>query len=163
MKSLFASFAAVAAVAAAAATAAEPPARIFDIVPPEGRRVEWVDDLTELRQPAEAGETIGATPPGGATQGQDRGGSKARRNNDQEREHDLAVAQVTALGDRLFRNETIAPKTVGRGDVRIELPPRRTDGAPAEFALTLGFGGERMDVVYRERLPGAAAGSTPAG
>ena len=51
MKSLFASFAAVAAVAAAAATAAEPPARIFDIVPPEGRRVEWVDDLTVLRQP----------------------------------------------------------------------------------------------------------------
>ena len=95
---------------------------------------------------------------GTTSQGADRGGSKARRNNAQEREHDLAVAQVTALRERLFRDETIAAKAVGRGDIRIELPPPRTDGTPAEFVLTLSFGGEAMDVRYRERT-----GATPTG
>lgn len=97
-------------------------------------------------------DTIGPATPGGQSQSLDRGGSKARRNNAQEREHDLAVAQVSALRERLFRDETIDPRTVGRGDVRIDLPPRRKDGQPAEFVLTLTFGGESMDVRYRERV-----------
>ncbi|WP_146907129.1 hypothetical protein [Arenimonas daejeonensis] len=100
-------------------------------------------------------DTIGPATPGGQSQTLDRGGSKARRNNAQEREHDLAVAQVSALRERLFRDETIAPRTVGRGDVRIDLPPRRNDGQPAEFVLTLTFGGESMDVRYRERVAAA--------
>ena len=69
----------------------------------------------------------------------------------QEKQHDLAVAQVTALRDRLFRDKAIDAREVGRGDVRINLPPRRGDGQPAEFVLTLNFGGEAMDVTYRER------------
>ena len=36
---------------ASAADGPVPPARVFDIVPPEGREVQWVDDLTVLRQP----------------------------------------------------------------------------------------------------------------
>lgn len=105
--------------------------------------------------------TIGPAEPGSQTQQLDRGGSKAKRNNAQEREHDLAVAQVAALRERLFRDERIAPRTVGRGDVRIDLPPPRSDGTPAQFVLTLAFGGESMDVLYRERPAAAPAGETP--
>lgn len=81
-----------------------------------------------------------------------RTNNRASRNNAQERERDLAAAQVTALRERLFRDQTIDAREVGRGDVRINLPPRRSDGQPAEFVLTLAFGGEAMDVTYRERV-----------
>ena len=81
-----------------------------------------------------------------------RTNNRASRNNAQERERDLAAAQVTALRERLFRDQTIEAREVGRGDVRINLPPRRSDGQPAEFVLRLEFGGETMDVTYRERV-----------
>jgi hypothetical protein len=102
-----------------------------------------------------AAPTIGPQQPGTQTQTTSRVGSKVSRNNDQEKRHDLAVAQVTALRERLFRDETLDARQLGRGDVRIDLPPQR-EGDPAEFVLTLEFGDERMDVRYRERVPAAA-------
>ncbi|KFL37277.1 hypothetical protein [Arenimonas donghaensis] len=97
-------------------------------------------------------ETIGAFQPGEQSQTLGTTNSRASRSNAQEREHDLAVAQVTALRNRLFRDQSIDAREVGRGDVRINLPPSRSDGQPAEFVLTLDFGGEAMDVTYRERV-----------
>ena len=97
-------------------------------------------------------ETVGTFQPGEQSQTLATTNNRASRSNAQEKQHDLAVAQVTALRDRLFRDKTIDAREVGRGDVRINLPPRRGDGQPAEFVLTLNFGGEAMDVTYRERL-----------
>lgn len=97
-------------------------------------------------------DTIGAFQPGQQSQTLGTTNNRASRSNAQEKEHDLAVAQVTALRERLFRDRSIDAREVGRGDVRINLPPRRSDGQPAEFVLTLNFGGEAMDVTYRERV-----------
>lgn len=101
--------------------------------------------------PREA-ETIGPLQPGEQSQTLGTTNNRASRSNAQEKEHDLAVAQVTALRNRLFRDQAIDAREVGRGDVRINLPPRRSDGQPTEFVLTLNFGGEAMDVTYRERV-----------
>lgn len=98
---------------------------------------------------------IGPQAPGSQTQTTSRMGSKMSRNNEQEKQHDLAVAQVTALRERLFREQTLEPRKFGRGDVHIELPARRQDGQPVEFVLTLAFGGESLDVHYRERVSNA--------
>ncbi len=62
----------------------------------------------------------------------------------------LADAQRIALQERLFPDAEIAPGKFSRGDIRITLPPRRTD-APTEFVLTLDFAGEITEVTFRER------------
>ena len=49
-----------------------------------------------------------------------------------------------------FRDAEIEPGRFNRGEVRVQLPPRREDG-PTEFVLTLDFGGEQMPVLFRER------------
>lgn len=100
-------------------------------------------------------DKIGPFEPSQQSQTQTQGTTFSRpiRSNAQQKERDLAAARVTALRDRLFRDQTIDAREVGRGDVRISLPPRRRDGQPTEFVLTLDFGGEAMDVTYRERVP----------
>lgn len=62
----------------------------------------------------------------------------------------LADAQLIALRERLFPDATVAPGKFSRGDIRVDLPPRRED-LPAEFVLRLDFAGEVMDVTFRER------------
>lgn len=62
----------------------------------------------------------------------------------------LADAQLIALKERLFQDATIEPGKFNRGDVRVTLPPQRDD-QPAEFVLTLDFGGKKLDVLFRER------------
>lgn len=62
----------------------------------------------------------------------------------------LADAQLIAMQDRLFPNATVAPGKFSRGDIRVDLPPRRED-LPAEFVLKLDFAGEVTEVTFRER------------
>lgn len=96
--------------------------------------------------------TVGApASSSGSTQGNASGGPPPMLSNKVKRQQDLIAEQVINFRDRLFRDEKIAPNEVGRGDVRIDLPPRGSAGQPAEFVLTLSFGGEQMDVLYRER------------
>jgi hypothetical protein len=93
--------------------------------------------------------TLGARPSTRTTQA---------ASNDEYEARDLADAQFEALKARLFKDETLAPRGVAQGDVRIDLPPRREDGQPTEFVLTLAFGGETMDVLFRERDPNVQVG-----
>lgn len=83
-----------------------------------------------------------------------RGRSVAVPTNNDSREARKALdAQLEALQDRLFDDATLQSKEIARGDVKIDLPPRRRDGEPTEFVLTLAFGGETKEVLYRERDP----------
>lgn len=66
---------------------------------------------------------------------------------------ELARNQLEALKERLFKDATLQPGEFNRGDIRIDLPPRREDGEPTEFVLRLDFGGHVTEVLYRERMP----------
>lgn len=66
---------------------------------------------------------------------------------------ELARHQLEALKERLFKDARLAPGEFNRGDIRIDLPPRREDGEPTEFVLRMDFGGHVTEVTYRERLP----------
>lgn len=245
--SLLPRFAWLLALAATTAQADLISPRIFDIVPPEGREVQWVDGYTVLRQPgARYGAVLSYVPESGVSAwipvavlnsgkaplevrqrdiharygdtelkvydnktlvreyqqrrremlaysqqdtegktmkqlldssrsidyalGEDRrmdvGSVRDRRNREPRRNDrdagsreakELADAQLEALKERLFKDAELDPGRFNRGDVRIALPPRRDDG-PAEFVLTLSFGGETMDVLYRERDPKVEVG-----
>lgn len=238
MKPLLSCLLVLAALAHAAPAAAqdiriEPP-RVFDIVPPEDRKVEMVDGLTVVRLPGATFGTVVTFMPESAdvawiplivlnssaaplevgldgvsvrygdtrlkvhsTTGimkaeRDRrqemlawsqdGAGKSRTdlldnrrrtamamqevgsgtrgrsiaipaNNDSRETRKLLDAQLEALRDRLFVDATLQPKEIARGDVKIDLPPRREEGEPTEFVLTLAFGGETKEVLYRERDP----------
>ena len=135
-----------------------PPAMVEAAARPGNPDLEKNDAPVAPREP----DRIGPFQPSQQSQTLGRTNNRANRNNAQERERDLAAAQVTALRERLFRDQTIEAREVGRGDVRINLPPRRGDGEPAEFVLTLDFGGETMAVTYRERVvQEARAGDAP--
>ena len=87
-----------------------------------------------------------------------RGRSVQMATNNDEREARKALdEQLAALKDRLFQDVTLQPKEIARGDIKIELPPSRTD-VPAEFVLTLAFGGQTTSVRYRERDPRVQVG-----
>jgi hypothetical protein len=63
---------------------------------------------------------------------------------------ELVDLQLIAMRDRLFPNATVAPGKFSRGDIRVDLPPRRKD-QPTEFVLKLDFAGEVTEVTFRER------------
>lgn len=232
-----------AAPAAAQGIRIEPP-RVFDIVPPEGRKVEMVDGLTVVRLPGATFGTVvtfmpesadvawiplvvlnsGAAPldvgldgvslrygetklkvysptgimkaerdrrqemmawsqdGAGASQSalldnerrsamamQEVGsGSRGRSvatptDNDSRETRKMLDAQLEALRDRLFDDATLQSKEIARGDIKFDLPPRRRDGEPTEFVLTLAFGGETKQVLYRERDPRVNVGDVITG
>jgi hypothetical protein len=67
------------------------------------------------------------------------------------RDRKMQEQQLKALEERLLADRTLAPREVAQGQVRLELPAP-TAGAPAEFTLRLEFGGEPLQVRYRERV-----------
>lgn len=95
-------------------------------------------------------QTIGPVEPGTQTQGSSSAGLRNIRTNAEQVAMDRERARIDAARDRLFRSVKLEPRGVARGDVLFALPPRGA-GAPAEFVVTLAFGGETMDVRYRER------------
>lgn len=72
------------------------------------------------------------------------------RNEEGREALEFADAQLLALTDRLFMDTTLEPGKFNRGDIRLDLPPRRRNGA-TEFVLTLDFGGKVTEVMFRER------------
>lgn len=117
-------------------------------------QVSGADSSTPMQAPTAPSEprTIGSPASGTPGQRTPAVGQPPMLTNKLRRQQAIAVEQVTSLRKRLFRDETIASGQIGRGDVRIDLPPRGRADSPAQFVLTLKFGGERMDVRYRERL-----------
>ena len=69
----------------------------------------------------------------------------------------LIVLAALAVPATASAHVTLQPKEIARGDIKIELPPSRTD-VPAEFVLTLAFGGQTTSVRYRERDPRVQVG-----
>jgi len=113
-----------------------------------------LDDLTAANRPLEE-----------ATERRGRDGVMTRPGNDGDglfvsgdadaREAKaLADAQFIALRDRLFPDAKVAPGKFSRGDIRVDLPPRRRD-QPAEFVLRLDFADEVTEVTFRERSAGS--------
>jgi hypothetical protein len=114
-----------------------------------------LDDLTEtnryLEEQREAASRSSIT---GLRRGDVEDPQFVSGNADAREAKALADAQLIALRERLFPDATIAPGDFSRGDIRVDLPPRRSD-EPTEFVLRMVFAGEPMEVTFRERSPGS--------